>query len=265
MLLPCGRCPSCKSRRAYEWSVRIMCEAQMHEQNCALTLTYAPEFLPSKGNLCYPDFRNFMKRLRKHFDRPEEIRYFHCGEYGDKMGRPHYHACIFGVDFSEDRYFWTVRDGHRYWKSDTLDRLWGLGNCDIGELTPASAQYVAQYVSKKLYGDKFLRSFHYSGKPEEYATMSRRPGIGKKWFEKYWGDVYPSDQVVSVDGSSSRPPRTFDKYLESSHPELYLKVRSLRLADEDGVVREHDDVDIVGRRYVAAERERISKRHGGLS
>lgn len=40
-------------------------------------------------------FQKFMKRLRRDLDTP--IKYFSCGEYGDKSFRPHYHAIILGV------------------------------------------------------------------------------------------------------------------------------------------------------------------------
>lgn len=47
--------------------------------------------------------------------------------------------------------------------------------------------------------------------------MSRRPGIGLTWFEKYKSDVYPHDYVV-VNGSKVRPPRYYDKKFELLYP-----------------------------------------------
>ena len=56
-----------------------------------------------KGSLCKKDFQDFMKRLRKEchgvipvYDESQDkvtypIRYYHCGEYGAKLGRPHHH------------------------------------------------------------------------------------------------------------------------------------------------------------------------------
>lgn len=261
MYLPCGRCNCCKASRAYEWSVRIMCEAQVHEENCAITLTYAPEHLPPKGWLCKEDFTKFMKRLRKAFP-DKQISYYQCGEYGDKGGRPHHHACLFGINFSEDRYFWRNKDGHNYWKSDRLTKIWGKGNVDIGELTPATANYVAQYVSKKLYGDRFLLSFHYGEKPREYATMSRRPWIGKRWLEKYLSDVYPSDQIISVDGSVSKPPRAFDLFLEKVDKSLLDKLKLYRVYDEWGEVKIPPDENLKARRVVNDLKK--NKRDGGI-
>ena len=40
--------------------------------------------------------------------------------------------------------------------------------------------------------------------------MSRRPGIGKGWFDKFHAtDVAPHDHVV-INGRAQRPPRYYD-------------------------------------------------------
>jgi hypothetical protein len=51
--------------------------------------------VPEDGSLNVAHFQKFMKRLRDRI-KPLKIRFFHCGEYGDKTRRPHYHALIFG-------------------------------------------------------------------------------------------------------------------------------------------------------------------------
>lgn len=42
--------------------------------------------------------------------------------------------------------------------------------------------------------------------------MSRRPGIGQGWIEKYQDEVYQSDSVI-VRGKEVKPPRFFDQQL----------------------------------------------------
>ena len=49
----------------------------------------------------------------------------------------------------------------------------------------------------------------------EYATMSLKPGIGKKWYETYQSDCYPSDFLV-VNGVKMQPP----KYYDSLYPDI---------------------------------------------
>jgi len=63
--LPCGQCIGCRLERSREWAIRMVHEASMHEDNCFITLTYAPEYLPPDGSLVKSDFQKFMKRLRK--------------------------------------------------------------------------------------------------------------------------------------------------------------------------------------------------------
>ena len=50
LTLPCGNCIGCRLERSRQWAVRCMHEASLYEDNCFLTLTYSPEFLPSDGS-----------------------------------------------------------------------------------------------------------------------------------------------------------------------------------------------------------------------
>lgn len=227
--MPCGRCVGCDLERSRQWAVRCVHEAQMHEDNCFVTLTYDSLNLPPGGSLDRSAFPLFMKRLRKHVA-PQKVRYFHAGEYGDHTGRPHYHACLFGVDFS-DKYHWTTRGEFPVWRSETLERLWPLGQSEIGSVTFESAAYVARYILKKIRGrsDADLAAYEaaYASvdpdtgelfyKEPEYATMSRRPGIGKRWLESFLDDVYTHDSLV-VRGEEMRPPRYYDKVLAELDP-----------------------------------------------
>jgi len=43
LALPCGRCIGCRLERARQWSVRVMHEASLYEENCFVTLTYSEE------------------------------------------------------------------------------------------------------------------------------------------------------------------------------------------------------------------------------
>ena len=72
----------------------------MHEDNCFITLTYDDENIPWDGSLNKQHFQAFMKRLRWH-NKEKKIRYFHVGEYGEQLSRPHYHALIFNHDFDD--------------------------------------------------------------------------------------------------------------------------------------------------------------------
>jgi len=223
-----------------------MHENQMHEESCFITLTMNDEYLATRENplsLDKSEFQRFMKRLRKRYGK--EIRYFHCGEYGEKNQRPHYHAIIFGLDF-KDKELFKVRDEIRLYTSESLAELWPYGFVTIGEVTYESAAYVARYVTKKIKGkdaeDHYIRWDPSTGEgipiEPEYATMSRKPGIGKTWFDKYKNDVYPHDYVVIKGEYKIRPPRFYDSKLSEEELE---KVKTKRQEELPEVIDQYDE------------------------
>lgn len=231
--VPCGQCIGCRLERSRQWAIRCVHEASLYEANCFITLTYDDEHLPRDRSLDVSVFQKFMKRLRKRFG--SHIRFFHCGEYGEQFGRPHYHACIFNFDFA-DKYLFTVRRGNRLYKSPSLEELWPFGYSSIGDVTFESAAYVARYIMKKVTGapaDAYysfvddLSGEVFDRKPE-YTTMSRRPGVGKGWLEKYRTDVFPSDFIV-LGGRKMRPPKFYDRQFEADFPSDYEKLRKKRV------------------------------------
>lgn len=236
--LPCGQCIGCRLERSRQWAMRCMYENQLHQDSCFVTLTYNDDFLPPDGGLRKSDFQRFVKRLRKRFS-GSSIRYFHCGEYGESLGRPHYHALLFGVDFSDKKLF---KDGDSpLYTSDLLASLWPFGHSTVGAVTFESAAYVARYVMKKVTGDRGARHYErvnvetgeiVSIQPE-YITMSLKPAIGRDWFEKFSSDVFPSDFLI-VNGNKVKPPKYFDKLLEQREPLLLeaIKLRRIKKASK---------------------------------
>jgi len=203
----------------------------MWKQNAFITLTYNDANLPTDGSLQLRDFQLFMKRLRKRLGR---VRFYHCGEYGEKFRRPHYHACLFGMDFPDKKLF-KIQNKQRLYTSDILSELWPLGFSTTGDVTFESAAYVARYITKKITGAS--AEAHYENiNPEtgeisslkpEYTTMSRRPGLGASWLEKYLSDVYPGDFVV-IRGKKMKPPKYYDSIYELTHKEYYESLRRKR-------------------------------------
>ncbi|AXL14478.1 replication initiator protein [Microviridae sp.] len=223
--LPCGQCIGCRLERSRQWAIRCYHEASLYSDNCFITLTYNDAHLPSDLSLDLAHFQKFMKRLRKKFG--SNIRFFHCGEYGENFGRPHYHACLFNFDFS-DKKIW-MRTGKNnstiLYRSETLEKLWPYGYSSIGDVTFQSAAYVARYIMKKVTGEAADEHYNFvmpdTGevfyRRPEYTTMSRRPGIGKLWFDKYSDDVFPSDYII-INGKKVKPPKYYDTCYEFSNP-----------------------------------------------
>jgi len=235
--IPCGQCIGCRLERSRNWAIRCVHEASLYKKNCFITLTYAPEHLPADGSLHLEHFQKFMKRLRKYGGK--NIRFFHCGEYGEQFKRPHYHACLFNYDF-KDKKHWKTVNGHKYYTSRRLDRIWTHGFTTIGDVTFESAAYVARYVTKKITGDPALEHYNeidketgeiLASRMPEYTTMSRRPGIGKGWFDKFKSDLFPSDECV-VRGKVCKVPKYYDLQLERTHLDMFeeLKLNRIDLA-----------------------------------
>lgn len=262
--VPCGQCIGCLLERSRVWAMRCVFESQLHDNNCFVTLTYRDE--RNDGNLHKDHFQKFMKRLRKKFV-GVDVRYFMCGEYGDLESRPHYHACLFGLDFV-DRQLLKDDKGHRLYISPTLTDLWidpegeelpmpsnwighynpkSYGMCTIGDVTFDSASYVARYTLKKL--EKLTADERYKvmvadtesrkdlssctgddvKRLREYVLMSRRPAIGKRWIEYYYKDVYPHDFVVIRNGVKCKPGKYFDsRYELLTSKELLGNIKDIR-------------------------------------
>lgn len=236
MQLPCGRCIGCRLERSRQWAQRLVDEKRFHDQSSFLTLTYSDDFLPPGGTLVLRDWQLFLKRLRERVS-PLRIRFFHAGEYGEKRRRPHYHAILFGLDFYSGRYDVRVSDrGDETWSHDLVDECWERkGLCRIGEVSFESCAYVARYVTKKVTGPR--AEDHYWSYDQatgecfdlrpEYATMSRRPGIGCEHALKYLSEIYSRDSVISR-GREAKPPRYYDSVLAKVDSSKYEQIKEDR-------------------------------------
>jgi predicted GNAT superfamily acetyltransferase len=205
-------------------------EAKLHARSCFITLTFNDQHLPPHG-LDHEIWQLFYKRLKSFVRRRDgkvaarAIRFFMCGEYGDQYGRAHFHAIIFGYDFS-DKKLWSTRNGVPLFISAELAKLWtdpvskmSLGFSTVGEATLQSAGYIARYVFKRVTGD--AAEEHYRGRRPEYNRMSLKPGLGFCWFQKFGlSDVAPHDNIIHK-GKRYSVPRYYDKLLESMDHSWY--------------------------------------------
>jgi hypothetical protein len=239
--LPCGKCIGCRLNYAREWALRCVHEAKMHKNNSFITLTFNDEHLPKDGSLNVATFQRFMKRLRAG-TKIKNLRFFHSGEYGEKYGRPHYHALIFGYDFPDKKIHYKNEKNPslNLYTSEELLKYWPYGHNMIGNLTYESASYTARYILKKIKQDIDGTR---GDKLPEYCTMSRMPGIGEAWYKKYgWTDCHANDRIaINRDGKTfySRPPRFYDELLNNEkkpefyNPELYAKIKKQRKENQE--------------------------------
>lgn len=273
--LPCGQCIGCRLQRAHEWATRCMHEAQLHTENCFITLTYNKEKLQTQS-LVHRDYQLFMKRLRKAlgrkkwanviaiseslyyhthatdqgtrsgnvcdvsslhgvFDPIPRLQYYMAGEYGDTHRRPHFHACLFGINFHDRLYWQRTPSGSKIYISATLQQIWPHGFSSIGDVNYESAAYIARYIMAKQTGDNAAKYYEHIDlttgeitdlKPE-YNKMSLRYGIGKAWYTKYRSDCYPKGTVYRY-AKESKAPRYYDKLYKQEEPDKHEEMKMRR-------------------------------------
>jgi hypothetical protein len=236
MQIDCGHCLGCRIDKSIEWSIRVCHEMKYHERCCWLTLTYDPAHYPEHGQLVADHLRRFIKALRKHFGKG--VRYFACGEYGEQLSRPHFHVCLFGVDFGEDRREVKKRGQFPVFRSELATKLWGRGFVEIGLLTRKSAGYTARYIMKKINGE--LAETHYQRYDEqtqdmfllmpEFIRVSTRPGLGYQFFEQYKDTNWYTRDTCILEGKEFPIPKYYDKLMERHDPERMAAVKAKRIA-----------------------------------
>jgi hypothetical protein len=246
--ISCKQCTGCRQDNQHQWAIRCIHESSLWLNNIFVTLTYDNENVPNIKNdqgeiisntLVKKDFQDFMKRLRKHkkATKHNPIRFFHCGEYGEKnTKRPHYHAILYNCNFSDRE---PVQGEKGLTTSKTLEKIWGKGIVSIGDVNFTTASYVAGYVQKKINGKQKDQHYQivdkqtgeYLGQQQqEYATMSRRPGIAGHWFTKHYKDLYPSDNL-HINGKKMRPTEYYDKLFKKKYPRIMEKIKKNRIED----------------------------------
>lgn len=181
---PCGQCLFCRINRRRIWAHRMTLEAAMHKENAFVTLTYAPEHEPKDRSLVPSHVQAFIKAMRQAL-LPARVRFYAVGEYGDQSGRPHYHLAMFGMRSCVYGRTRRPRRGQPFTccsECDRVHKFWGKGMVHLDELNLVTAGYVASYVTKKMTSkeDKRLKGRH-----PEFARMSKKPGLGYGYLEKY--------------------------------------------------------------------------------
>lgn len=233
--VPCGKCLACQNKRVNQWALRCTHEAQFHEKNCFITLTYDDDHLPSDGSLHHEHFQKFMKRLRKKYS-DKKIRYFMCGEYGGLTQRPHYHALLFGIDFPDQQLHSTTGKVKNY-TSDTLSKLWPFGYHTIGSVHYGTARYTAKYSLKQLQEI----GIDYGHRKPEYRKMSQ--GIGADYAKKYADELELHDSII-YNSYANSVPSYYEKYMSSDglqklkDKRIATMINKTRLFETDHRIRE---------------------------
>lgn len=265
--VPCGQCLSCRKAYASNWANRCMLEAKAYDHNYFVTLTYddlhliyAPYYDRETGEITIQptidldDVSSFLKRLREKWRVDyghTGIRFFVCGEYGEELGRPHYHVIFFNLPIPDLRKLPDVKEGLK--QSAIINELWNMGRVSIQPVNWRTCAYTARYCIKKLKGkaakerdetlEQLLETFDFESSVRDHeqrmlslmtseererfpgfryverwhpesVRMSRRPGIARDYYEAHKKTIYEFDEVLIPKDNqivSSKPSKYFDR------------------------------------------------------
>lgn len=269
--VPCGHCRGCRVDKAREWAMRCAHEAKCWPHNSFVTLTYNPEKLPADGSVSKRVMQTFMKRLRKAYGE-KTIRFFGAAEYTPINRLPHYHILLFNQFFEDQRLFKNNKQNQPLYTSQILERLWPFGFSTIGNVNYQTARYAAQYSLKKITGDRSpehytwphpIHGYLIRAEPE-FALMSRRPGIGHTWFERYKSDCYPSDFLI-VDGKKHPVPKYYDLKLKKENERQLTRLKRARKKSSRANAENNTPARLRVREVLLEEKLKRSSRNGEIS
>lgn len=209
--VPCGKCAFCIKKSIDAWCLRLYHEMEVSSSAFFLTLTYNDEHQPPGDEVSKRDLQLFIKRLRKV---NPGIRYFAIGEYGTEKGRPHYHAVIFNlIDLDLVTRSWTDEFGNP------------IGFVVGSRATMGRIRYMVEYMALPQ---------KENGKAKAFRIMSRRPGIGAQYVQKWKGfHKARSDSVVYVFDTPNAMPRYYKDKMYNVHQRALVVAKAQEYSDKN--------------------------------
>lgn len=266
LYIPCGQCSGCRMDYAKQWANRLMLELESYKNDLGsahfITLTIDDSHIDSTGyervhkrgdlpdlhvlrpftdpntglvrgwshSISKHDLQLFMKRLRR--SRPnDKIRFFACGEYGDKSLRPHYHIIVFGLHFDENdlEFYKRTKINDKLYNSKLLAKIWPYGYNVVAQVTWESCCYVARYMMKKQKG-RGAEVYDTFNLQEPFTLVSRRPGIAHEYYQNHPMDSNVNNIVIGTARGNREfpPPRYLEKLFDFDDPEAAENRRRVR-------------------------------------
>lgn len=81
----------------------------------------------------------------------------------------------------------------------------------------------------------------------EFCLMSRRPGIGRKWYERYRSDL--DKGFITQRGVKMMAPKYYEKLLEKEDPFLHEHLKQTRVAAALDHAADNTDERLADREY----------------
>lgn len=180
--VPCGWCQGCRIDRMSMWQDRFRFELldnyKKGYSGVFVTLTYNDLYIPLSGSLKKAELAQFWKRVRYFLKGRDSkyvkgrapfvlasnpgFRYISVGEYGDKVGRCHYHALVAGISPES--------------MQELTALAWKFGFADCKSVDSGGIRYVLKYIQKQVHGKQLEELYTEKGLEAPFFTASN--GIG---------------------------------------------------------------------------------------
>lgn len=248
--VPCGKCPSCLSRKASGWSFRLMQELKGSSSGYFITLTYDTKHVPLTRNgfmdLNPSHLQKFIKRLRYYNEQAGNyipLKYYGVGEYGSRTKRPHYHVILFNS------------------RLESIGTAWTQGQIHYGSVTLASVGYVLKYISKNTY----RKRFHRDDRSEEFSRMSK--GLGQSYLTQnmlnwHHGDLLNRMYCTIEDGKKIAMPRYYKERIYNTEERELVGSHQLQQI----ILRRNEEIEKLGlEEYERLQREKMEAEFRNLN
>lgn len=288
-VIPCGKCIGCRLEYSREWANRGYLESKLYKENYFITLTYNEKNLPTnyetetkdgkkyepkyekeidwtRGTLKPEHLTKFMHDLRQHIKREYNatgIRFMACGEYGDKGERPHYHIILFNIHLPVETFYNPrINDGHIYYQNTIIESCWKYGISNISEASWNNIAYTARYITKKITGKQSEEIYAIKGQNKEFFRVSRMPGIGKPYYDKYKEKIYKNDEIIIKNQEGvihCKPPKYFDALYQEENQKHWQEIKRKRQKQKKGLEKVMDEINSYTRLEQLEIKERTKK------
>lgn len=241
--VPCRQCMCCRLKKVQ--SLRMMSDLYLYDRYMNgqgasfVTLTYSDNFLPVSDSgvitLRKSDFQKFNKRFRINLMRSGlnvPYKFIACGEYGDKLSRPHYHVIMLGITKSIADEFVPLSWNHIK-----------NGISDVGSLARGGLNYVLKYCTKTSLGKDAKKLYDDNGVERPFICHSK--SLELDYFERHLQEIEDDNFSLRHKGKLVVLPNYYrKKYDVHNHfDKSAMLVQKRRVADSQGLsVSEYDKI-----------------------
>lgn len=225
----CGHCIECAQRKQRDIRSRMTMEQIGYDSPpIFLTLTYNDKYLPADG-VCKRDVSLFFKRLHTNLARAgynSSFKHICFSEYGTQRGRAHYHAIIFGLDYTMFTPLSKLLEFiEKSWscnpkrQKDTAD---SLGFCYVKICDGKVFDYVSKYVAKDyiLNLDGSFESEYESIKKRNQFRFKSKDGV---IHTKNVNFVVSSRRFGSIGTTWLKTPEVLSMLLTEDYPKVSVR------------------------------------------